>query len=77
MKIKEIFLNKKKKLKKLKTEYFIDIKNLLEHEEKEERYCRPVGVNTFWCNSYIEYESTGDRNKILSVEEYLNKSVHI
>ena len=32
-----------------------------------------VRVGSFWGNSYIKYESNGDRNKILSVEEYLNE----
>ena len=27
----------------------------------------------FWSNNYIEYESNSDRNKTLSVEEYLTK----
>ena len=31
-------------------------------------------VNNFWSDSYIEYESNGDSNKTLSVEEYLNKT---
>ena len=30
-------------------------------------------MNNVWSNSYIEYESNSDRNKTLSVEEYLNK----
>ena len=30
-------------------------------------------VGNFWSNNYIEYESNCDRNKTLSVEEYLNK----
>ena len=30
-------------------------------------------MSNFWSNNYIEYESNGDRNKTLSVEEYLNK----
>ena len=30
-------------------------------------------VSNFWSNNYIEYERDGDRNKTLSVEEYLNK----
>ena len=30
-------------------------------------------VNTFWSNNYFEYESNGDRNKILLVKKYLNK----
>ena len=28
--------------------------------------------SNFWHNRYIEYESKGDRNKTISVEEYLN-----
>ena len=47
-----------------------DIKNLFEHEE-EENYYKTVRVSNFWSNNYIEYESNSDRNKILSVEEYL------
>ena len=50
-----------------------DIRNYFEHEE-EENYYKTVRVGKFWNNKYIEYESNGDRNKILSVEEYLNKS---
>ena len=30
-------------------------------------------INNFWSNNYIEYESNSDKNKTLSVEEYLNK----
>ena len=30
-------------------------------------------MNNFQSNNYIEYKSNGHRNKILSVEEYLNK----
>ena len=48
-----------------------DIKNLYEHEE--ESYHKPVRVNNFWINNYIEYESNTDRNRTISVEEYLNK----
>ena len=50
-----------------------DIKNLFEHEEEVENYYKPVRVSNFWSNNYIEYESKGDRNKTLPVEEYLNK----
>ena len=44
----------------------------MKHEE-EENYCKLVRVSNIWSNNYIEYESKGDRNKRLSVEEYLNK----
>ena len=47
------------------------IKNIFEHKKEEENYYKPVRVNNFWSNNYIEYESNSDRNKTLSVEEYL------
>ena len=48
-----------------------DIKNIFDHEE--ENYNKPVRVSNFWNSNYIDYESHGDRNKTLSVEEYPNK----
>ena len=42
-------------------------------KHEEENYYKPVSVNNFWSNNYIEYESNGDTNKTLSVEEYFNK----
>ena len=48
-----------------------DIRNLFEYEE-EDSY-KAIRVVNFWSNNYFEYESNGDRNKALSVEEYLNK----
>ena len=36
-------------------------------------FYKPVRVNNFRSSNYIEYESNNDRNKTLSVEEYLNK----
>ena len=65
-------LDKKKETKAIKDRIHRAIKNLFEHEE-EENYCKPVKVSNFWSNNYIEYKSNGDRNKTLSVEEYLTK----
>ena len=31
-----------------------DIKNHFEHEKEEENYYKPVRVNNFWSNNYIE-----------------------
>ena len=45
-----------------------DIKKLF-----EENYYEPVRVINFWSINYIKYKGNGDRNKTLSVEEYLNK----
>ena len=47
------------------------MRNLFQHEEED--YYKPVKVGNFWSNNYIEYESNADRNKMLSIEEYLNK----
>ena len=57
--------------KAIKDKILGDIKNIFQHEE--ENYYKPIGVNNFWSNNCIEYESKGDRSKTLSVEEYLNK----
>ena len=48
-----------------------NIKNLFEYE-KEENYYKPVRVNNFWSNNHIEYKSNSDKNRIPSVEEYLD-----
>ena len=63
----------KKEVKRIKDIVFKNIKNLFEKEKEEENYQKPVTVNNFQSNNHIEYKSNGDRNKILSVDEYLNK----
>ena len=40
--------------------------------EQEDDYYKPTRVDYFWNNNYIEYESSGDRNKN-PVKEYLDK----
>ena len=73
--IKDIrrFLDKKR-TKAIKDRIVTNIKKLLEDRKKENCY-KPVRVSNFWSNNYIEYERdrNGDRNKTLSVEEYVNK----
>ena len=59
--------------KTIKDKIFRDIRNLFKHEEVRLDTSKPVRVGNFWSNNYIEYESNGDTNKTLSVEEYLNK----
>ena len=41
--------------------------------QSEEEHYKPKRVGNFWNNNYIEYESNGDRNKNLSLEEHLDK----
>ena len=52
-------------------EYIGDIKNLFEKDKDEENHLKPV--RNFGCKNHIKYKSNSDRNKGLSVEEYLNK----
>ena len=42
--------------------------------EQEEDYYHSVRVGNFWSNNCVEYKSDGDKNKTLSIEEYLNKN---
>ena len=48
-----------------------DIRSLFEVEED---YYKPKRVSGFWNNSYIEYESNDDKNRNLSLDEYLSKT---
>ena len=42
--------------------------------EQEEDYYHSVRVGNVWSNNCVESESDGDKNKTLSIEEYLNKN---
>ena len=44
-------------------------------KKREENYYKPVRVNNFWNNNYIEYGSNSDQNNNLSLDEYLNKII--
>ena len=61
-----------KEINPIKDRILRDVKNLFKHQE-EENYDKPVREGNFWSNIYIEYESKSDKNKTLSVGEYLNK----
>ena len=41
--------------------------------EQEEDYYELKRISNFWNNDYTEYESNGDKNRNLSLIEYLNK----
>ena len=68
--IRKLF-RREKETKEIKDRILRDIKNLFQHEKEKEK---PIRVIYFWSNNYIEYETNGDRNKTLSVEEYFNKN---
>ena len=56
-----------------------NINNLFEREKEKENYYSeskwliPVRANNFWSNNYIEHKSNSDKNRMWSVEEYLDK----
>ena len=60
----------KKYNKVIKDRIIRDIKTLFEQEDD---YYKPVGVGKVYRNNYIEYESNSDKNKTLSIREYLHK----
>ena len=62
-----------KEVKGIKDIVLRNIKNLFEREKEEKNYYKPVRVNNFWSNNYIGYKSDRHKNRILSVEEYLDK----
>ena len=39
----------------------------------EDDYYKPIRTGNACSSNYIEYESNGDKDKSLSVKEYLNK----
>ena len=60
-----------KTIRAIEEKVLIDISNLFEQEK--EGYYKPIRVGNFYNNNYIKYKSNGDRNKTLSIEEYINK----
>ena len=72
--IKDISLDWKKKRNQLKIKFLEMLEILLDMKKKEKIIInQPIRVSNFWSNKYIEYESKDDRNKTLSVRNYLNK----
>ena len=65
----------KKENEGIKDRILRDIRNLFEQEKED--YYKPVRAGNFWSRNDIEYESNRDRNKTLSIEEYLKKLDHI
>ena len=41
--------------------------------KQEDDYYKLTRVGNFWYYNYIEYESNSDKNRNLSLDEYLNK----
>ena len=62
----------KKENKVIKDRILRDIRIYFKLEEEENHY-KPIRVSNFWSNNDVEYESKGDSNKALPVEEFLSK----
>ena len=67
--IRNPFILKRKK--DIKDRIIRDIRTLFELEEEKDYY-KLKKVSNICNNNYIEYESNGDKNRNLSLEEYLN-----
>ena len=64
---------KRSKMKKIIKDNIIWDIRILSEQEKEENHYEPKRVNNFWNNNYIKYESNGDKNRNLSLDEYLKE----
>ena len=67
-------IRKKKEIndRLIKDRIIRDIRTLFK-QEKERDYNKLKRVSNFWNDNYIENESNGDKNRNLSLDEYLNK----
>ena len=49
-----------------------EIKTILYVPKEEKDYYKPIKINKAFNNNYIEYQSNGDKDKTISIEEYLD-----
>ena len=73
--IERYFKKLKKDLNKIKIyEYNIthDIRSLFNNKISKKDYYEPIQIKSPLEGDYIEYESRGDNNDSLSLEEYIN-----
>ena len=69
--IREITEKKEHNERLVKDRLIRDFRTLF---EQDEGYYKPERVSNFWSNNYIECESNGDKNRNLSLDEYLDKT---
>ena len=63
-------LELKKENEAIKDIIIKDIRNLF---KQEDNFYKPIRVANSWNNNWIKYESSGNRNKNLSVKGYLSE----
>ena len=67
--IRNDFIELKDREEKLKERlYSWDIRTLFEQKEEKDD-CKPKRTSNFWNNNYIEYESDGNKNRNLSLDD--------
>ena len=69
---KNLFKQKKYYDDDIKYKGIRDVRNLFDLSIDEDYY-KPIKTNDSFNNNYIEYESKGDKDKTLSIKEYLDK----
>ena len=67
----------KKEIKAIKDIVLRNIKNLFEYEKEEENFYKPVRINNFWSNNYVEYKSNGYRNENYQLKNNFIKLDHV
>ena len=50
---------------------------IMKRYQHQEDYYEPKSANKSWNNNYIIYKSNGDKNRNLSLDEYLNIIVNL
>ena len=70
-KTKEDRKKKRQNKKAIKDKIIRDIRTLL-GQGKEEDYYEPKRVSNFWNNNYIEYESNGETDCLMTILIKLN-----
>ena len=77
LKIQNPFLNQKKNYQRHKRENYDthkvprDIRTLYKSNAGD--YYKPISTGNTFSTNYIEYESNGDKDKMISIEDYLDK----
>ena len=66
-----ILFKSKGKYNTIKDKVLRDIRALFELDEDD--YYKPIRTGNAFSSNYIKYESNGDKDKSLSIKEYLNK----
>lgn len=70
--IRNLFRLKKKIGNGIKDEALREIRTLFESDE--DVYYKPVKIISAFDNNFVGYESNGDKDKALSIGEYLNET---